>query len=591
MSSHHDSGRNRGSHGDRDFADFLAGSDRLDPQAQLPIPDDEKQKVHPAVYTEPSETVTKLGTAYASEVKTARQTTGEAKPLEDQPEPSKAKSAIDEDLRPELRDRAEVIGTSVRWFAGWCVRFIIMIAAAYLAAMAFGKLWAGILPVVLSIIVCTVLWPVVRFLRVKAKFPKALAVFVTILGFFAVIAGVFALIAPGAVDQSRTLINQANGGIRTIQNWLQGPPLNLQESQFNDYLDQATNWIQTKSGDIASTVATGAAETVSMIATLLIMLVLTFFFLKDGDNFLPMVRRVTGRRVGWHLTEVLTRCWNTLGGFIRTQAIVSLIDAFFIGLGLVILNVPLAGALAFLTFCGGFIPIVGAFVAGTLSVLVALVANGFTTALIVLVIIIAVQQLEGNVLSPVLQSRAMNVHAVIILLAVTLGSALFGIVGAFLAVPTAAMLAVILRYMGDLTDLATGEKTADEIAFATRAGSLTGEQSEQAARRWQALRNNAFRNLHDVGHSDSDVDSTATSSASEVGTADAIDATESAKASEAKSSVATAERDESETSTTRTVTPESAASETSNPHHSSDNGEHHSGSKLGNMLRRLRGKS
>ncbi|MDC7104628.1 AI-2E family transporter [Corynebacterium falsenii] len=591
MSPHHDSGTNRGNHSDRDFADFLAGSDRLDPQAQLPIPDDHKQKVHPAVYTEPSETVGKLGTAYASEVKTARQTTGDAEPLEDQPEPSKAKSAVDEDLRPELRDRAEVIGTSVRWFAGWCVRFIIMIAAAYLAAMAFGKLWAGILPVVLSIIVCTVLWPVVRFLRQKAKFPKALAVLVTILGFFALIAGVFALIAPGAVDQSRTLINQANGGVRTIQNWLQGPPLNLQESQFNDYLDQATNWIQNKSGDIATTVATGAAETVSMLATLLIMLVLTFFFLKDGENFLPMVRRVTGRRVGWHLTEVLTRCWNTLGGFIRTQAIVSLIDAFFIGLGLVILNVPLAGALAFLTFCGGFIPIVGAFVAGTLSVLVALVANGFTTALIVLAIIIAVQQLEGNVLSPVLQSRAMNVHAVIILLAVTLGSALFGIVGAFLAVPTAAMLAVIFRYMGDLTDLATGEKTADEIAFATRAGSLTGEQSEQAARRWQALRNNAFRNLHDVAHSDSDSNSADTGSAGVVGTADAIDVAESANASATTSSVVTAERDESETSTTRTITPEGTSSETSHPRHSTEDDEQPSGSKRGNMLRRLRGKS
>mgnify|MGYP001757821245 FL=1 len=140
------------------------------------------------------------------------------------------------------------------------------------------------------------------------------------------------------------------------------------------------------------------------------MLVLTFFFLKDGENFLPMLRRVTGRRVGWHLTEVLTRCWNTLGGFIRTQAIVSAIDAIFIGLGLVLLNVPLAGPLAILTFFGGFIPMVGAFVAGALSVLIALVAVDFNTALMALLLVVAVQQLEGNILQPVLQSRAMNVH-------------------------------------------------------------------------------------------------------------------------------------------------------------------------------------
>ena len=201
-----------------------------------------------------------------------------------------------------------------------------------------------------------------------------------------------------------------------------------------------------------------------------------------------MVRRVTGRRVGWHITEALTRCWNTLGGFIRTQAIVSFIDAFFIGLGLFILGVPLAGPLAIITFFAGFIPIVGAFTAGALSVLVALVGNDFTTALIVLLIVIAVQQLEGNVLSPVLQSRAMNLHPVVVLLSVTVGGGLWGIIGAFLAVPVAAMIAEILRYIGDLTDLSTGEKRAEEINFATEDGAKGAERNEDAARRWREWR-------------------------------------------------------------------------------------------------------
>lgn len=138
--------------------------------------------------------------------------------------------------------------------------------------------------------------------------------------------------------------------------------------------------------------------------------------------------------------------WATLGGFIRTQALVSLIDAVLIGIGLVILGVPLAYALAILTFIGGFVPIVGAFVAGGLAVLIALVANGPVNALIVLAIIVAVQQLEGNVLQPWLQAKSMKLHAVIVLLAVTLGASTFGVVGAFLAVPVAAAVAVILRY-------------------------------------------------------------------------------------------------------------------------------------------------
>lgn len=118
-----------------------------------------------------------------------------------------------------------------------------------------------------------------------------------------------------------------------------------------------------------------------------------------------------------------------------------------------ILGVPLAYALAIITFIGGFVPIVGAFVAGGLAVLVALVANGPVNALIVLGIILAVQQFEGNVLQPWLQSKSMKLHAVIVLLAVTLGATVFGVIGAFLAVPVAAALAVVLRYYDEQVSL------------------------------------------------------------------------------------------------------------------------------------------
>ena len=135
------------------------------------------------------------------------------------------------------------------------------------------------------------------------------------------------------------------------------------------------------------------------------------------------MERSIGERAGKPLTDVLLRIWKVLGSFIRTQALVSPVDATFIGAGLLILGVPLAFPLIVLTFFGGFIPIVGAFVAGAIAVLVALVTKGLTTALIVLIIIIVVQQLEGNVLQPVLQSRSMNLHAAVVLLAVSAGRA------------------------------------------------------------------------------------------------------------------------------------------------------------------------
>ena len=331
------------------------------------------------------------------------------------------------------------------------------------------------------------LWPLSRQLR-KWHFPNALAVLTSLLVFFGVFAGIIAAIAPSVADQAGELVDKGTEGVEKIQDWVAGPPLELQSDQIDNAIDQATNWLQDSTDQITQTAVAGVSAVTSAIVTLVVVLVLTFFFLKDGEKFLPMVRRVTGRRVGWHITEALTRCWNTLGGFIRTQAIVSFIDAFFIGLGLFILGVPLAGPLAIITFFAGFIPIVGAFTAGALSVLVALVGNDFTTALIVLLIVIAVQQLEGNVLSPVLQSRAMNLHPVVVLLSVTVGGGLWGIIGAFLAVPVAAMIAEILRYIGDLTDLSTGEKRAEEINFATEDGAKGAERNEDAARRWREWR-------------------------------------------------------------------------------------------------------
>ena len=236
--------------------------------------------------------------------------------------------------------------------------------------------------------------------------------------------------------------------------------------------------MQNQAGAIAGGVFSGIGTAAGLSVTLMVILVVTFFFLKDGHRFLPWLRSATGGRTGLHLTELLTRSWNTLSGYIRAQAVVSLIDAVAIGVGIALLGVPMAFTLAVITFVAGFIPIVGAVVAGVLAVLVALVSLGFTKALIALGIVIAVQQLEGNVLSPLLQSRAMNLHPVVVLVSVTIGGGLFGLVGAFLAVPVAAMVAVAYRYMLDILRINSGELTAADIEFATAQGKRIAEIDE-----------------------------------------------------------------------------------------------------------------
>src|SRR5699024_10025471 len=181
--------------------------------------------------------------------------------------------------------------------------------------------------------------------------------------------------------------DSAAKGIAKLQDRLAEPPFNVDSETIDEGVTTATTWIQDRGGEIASGALAGASAVGSGVVTLVLVLVLVFFFLKDGPDFLPFVRRVSGARAGAHVTEVATRSWNTLSGFIRTQALVSAVDAVLIGIGLVVLQVPLAFALAVLTFFGGFIPIVGAFAVGALAVLVALVAQGPMTALLVLVLI------------------------------------------------------------------------------------------------------------------------------------------------------------------------------------------------------------
>lgn len=378
-------------------------------------------------------------------------------------------------------DRSVVIGEWLKSFSMWAMRLIIIAVFAYGAWLLLKIVGRGVLPVVFAIIVCTVLAPPTTWLR-RRGVPSALAAMVSMLGFFGFFGTLVWFIAPDIGRQSQILYLQSLEGVQRLQLWAQGPPLNVDGEDLSELINDAASWIQDQAGTIAGGIVSGVGTATSVVVTLFIVLVLTFFFLKDGPRFLPWARAVAGRRAGWHLTEALTRGWNTLGGFIRAQAIVSFVDAVFIGLGLLLVGVPMALALAVITFIAGFIPFVGAIAAGTLSVLVALVSLGFTEALIVLGVVLAVQQLEGNVLSPWLQSKAMDLHPVIVLVSVTVGSGLFGLIGSFLAVPFVAMMAVGFRYLQDMTALRAGEKLSADITWSTPEGELNGLLSEEEGR-------------------------------------------------------------------------------------------------------------
>lgn len=392
-------------------------------------------------------------------------------------------------------DRGVILARSMKVTAVWATRFLIILAAAVAGLWLVAQAWVAVFPVIMALLLTSVLWPLTRFLRTKS-WPAGLAAATTLLLALAALVGIFSWIAPSIIDQGGQVIDKGSIGLGQLQAWVAGPPLNFDNEQILTFADRARETLQDRSSTIVAGVFTGVAAVGNVVVTTFLVLVLTFFFLKDGTKFLPFLHRWTGRYAGQHVVEVSLRVWNTVSGFVRTQALVGLIDATLIGAGLLIAGVPLAFALAVLTFFGAFIPVVGAFVAGGFAVLVALVSNGFGTAVFVFILVLAVQQIEGNVLLPVLQSKSMDLHPGLVLLAIVGGSTLFGIVGAFLAVPVIASAVVMLKYYSEQVDVLAGALAADDVEPASAEGKTAARREE---RRGTVLRAQIRRKALEVG--------------------------------------------------------------------------------------------
>lgn len=364
-------------------------------------------------------------------------------------EDSARKAASEQEETPPLpetaRRREAVVSRAFAKLAAASGRFLLVVLALVVLGYLAGKLWVVVLPVLLALLLATVLWPAARFLRRKGL-PDALASLLVLLLALLALFGILGGLAPQVTGQAQEIADQVAAGLGELQKGLQGPPFNLGEDRIGATVDNVIGELQANARNIATRVLSGAAAAGSLLLTWLLALVLCFFYLKDGPRFLPWIGGLVGPRAAPHVSAIAERSWVTLSGFIRAQAAVGFVDAVFIGIGLAVLGVPLALPLAVLVFFGAFIPIIGAVVTGALAALVALVTTGPTSALIVVVLVLVVQQLEGNVLQPILVGRTLDLHPAAVILAVTAGGSLAGIAGAFLAVPVLSVAAVSIRY-------------------------------------------------------------------------------------------------------------------------------------------------
>ncbi len=336
---------------------------------------------------------------------------------------------------------------AVRAASEWSWRgLLIFIGAAVLAA---GVVWLKtvVVPVLVATLLASLLMPAVAWLHARWRFPRVLAVLTTLVGVVAVVGGLVTLAGSSIVDGFPALRDRAIAGFEDALEWLSAGPLNLDQETLTEWVDQVQGQLSANADTIISGALSITSSAGHIAAGALIALFCLFFFLLEGRRIWSWVVGLFPRTARTRVDGAGLRSWISLGSYARTQILVAFVDGIGIGLAAWALGVPLPIPLGILVFVGAFIPIIGALVTGTVAVAVALVDGGVLTAVLMLVAVLVVQQVEGNLLQPLLMSAALKLHPVAVLLAVATGTLVGGIVGALFAVPLIAVANTAVKYL------------------------------------------------------------------------------------------------------------------------------------------------
>jgi|CZLB01.1.fsa_nt_gi predicted PurR-regulated permease PerM len=330
--------------------------------------------------------------------------------------------------------------------AGWSWRLLLVVLVIYLAFRAASVLRLVVLPCVAALLLSALLQPLLMRLR-RLGLPNLAATWCTLLAAVAVLAGAGFLAATRTSADYPTLVNELKHTVRELQSWLAGPPLHLRQAGLNNLSNRALALLKQHQSAVAGTVVTGGKIVLEILAGTVLMLFVTFFFLKDGD-------RIWAWLVGFFSPEGKRRAnnagfaaWQALVFYVRGTIAVAAIHAVVIGLALWVLGIPLLVPLVILVFLAAFVPLIGILVAGALAVAVTLGTKGWIAALVLVIIFILENQLESHLLQPIVVGRMVRLHPLAIILVLAVGGVVAGIPGAVVAVPTAAALVRAWPYL------------------------------------------------------------------------------------------------------------------------------------------------
>ncbi|MFF8830342.1 AI-2E family transporter [Streptomyces sp. NPDC015131] len=335
-------------------------------------------------------------------------------------------------------------GLRVAAEAGW--RLLVLAGTLWVLMKVISEVQLVVLAFVAALLITALLQPTVARLR-RLGLPRGLATAVTAITGFVIMGLIGWFVVWQVMDNLGDISDRVRDGIDELKRWLLDSPFHVTEQQINDIAKNLSDTIGTNTEEITTAGLQGVTVMVEILTGMLLTMFSTLFLLYDGKKVWTWWLKLVPAQARPGVAGAGPRAWRTLTAYVRGTVIVAMIDAIFIGLGIYFLDVPLAVPLGVFIFLFSFIPLVGAVVSGALAVIVALVTQGVFTALMVLLVVLAVQQIEGHVLQPFILGRAVRVHPLAVVLAVAAGGLVAGIGGAVVAVPLVAVTNTVVGYL------------------------------------------------------------------------------------------------------------------------------------------------
>jgi predicted PurR-regulated permease PerM len=347
--------------------------------------------------------------------------------------------------------------------AAWAWRLLMIAAAGYVLLWLLAYFAVVTIPIAVALLISALVIPVVDGL--DRVMPRGLAALLVVFAGLAFVVAMLTFAGQQVANGATDLADQTVQGLDEVKNWLKDGPLHASDSQINDYIDRAQKAIsdRTKEGAQLSSITEVGTAVGHVLAGFFIVLFSTYFFLADGERIWAWLVRIAPRAAREHTDSSGRVAWISLTQFVRATVIVAATDAMGVMIGAAVLGVPFVLAIGVLVFLGAFVPMIGATIAGTVAVLVALVDQGPVTALLMLAVVIGVQQLEGHVLQPFLMGRWVSLHPLGVIIAIGCGVLVAGIAGALIAVPIAASLNAVVQHLAANTSVGD-EDPVEELA-------------------------------------------------------------------------------------------------------------------------------